>query len=464
LRFEARINNIADDSGNLGLSMQGAPIDALVESLTALPQFSGKSFFFLIDEYENFEDYQQQVVNTVIKHSSQSYTFKVGVRELGWRRRSTLNENEQLISPADYVRIGITDKLQGEAFKLFALQVCNSRISRLSVDGTELDDVSAVLPGISEDQEAEALGVARESDRIRERLLKAMRVDENAIISGLTPLELYFLEFWSQGKQERLEDAWIEAARDLDSWRSRFNNYKHALLYTIRRGKRGIRKHYSGWNVFVQLAGGNIRYLLELVEQSLLLHISRNNRPLSESVAIEVQTIAAQHVGEKNLKELEGLSVHGARLTKLLLGLGRIFGVMAAEAEGHAPEVNHFHVDGLDAKPGLEVDDTDADQLLTAGVMHLALVRWPGNKLADEGDTRAYDYMIHPIFTPFFLFSYRRKRKMTLTAAEVIGLVRQPKDTIRVILARNKREGREPIPDQLDFFGAYYGDGEKKDS
>jgi hypothetical protein len=176
-----------------------------------------------------------------------------------------------------------------------------------------------------------------------------------------------------------------------------------------------------------------------------------------EAVPSETQTTAAQYVAEKNLKELEGLSVHGARLTKLLLGLGRVFGVMAAEAQGHAPEVNHFYVNGADAKAPLAMDDTDADQLLTAGVMHLALVRWPGNKLADEGDTRAYDYMIHPVFTPFFLFSYRRKRKMMLSAAELIGLVREPKETIRAILSRNKREGHDPLPDQLDFFGEYYG-------
>lgn len=458
LKFEARINNIADDQENLGLSMQGVPIDTLVEAVTNLPQFRGKCFFFLIDEYENFEDYQQQIVNTLIKHSAPSYTFKVGVRELGWRRRTTLNENEQLISPADYVRIGIAEKLQGEAFRAFALQVCDSRVSRLSVSNEKVQAISTSLPTMSEDQEAELLGILPISERIKAQLLEVTQLDEKVRIQELTPLELYFLDFWARSKQEDLKRVWEEADKDLDGWRrNRFENYKHALLYTIRRRRRGIRKYYSGWNVFVQLAAGNIRYLLELVEQSLLLHLGKHDRRLSEPLSAEIQTTAAQYVAEKNLKELEGLSVHGARLTKLLLGLGRVFGVMAAEVEGHAPEVNHFHVNGSGGIVPSASDDTDADQLLAAGVMHLALLRWPGNKLADERETRAYDYMIHPIFTPFFLFSYRKKRKMALSADDLIGLVREPRDAIRTILSRNNREGVDPLPDQLDFFGEYYG-------
>src|SRR5207247_543159 len=94
--FEAYINNVVDGQ-RPALSMQGAPIDTLVEELVALDELKGKHFFFLLDEYENFEDYQQTVVNSLIKHSGTLYSFKVGVRELGLRRRTTVNVNEQLI-------------------------------------------------------------------------------------------------------------------------------------------------------------------------------------------------------------------------------------------------------------------------------------------------------------------------------------------------------------------------------
>jgi hypothetical protein len=152
---------------------------------------------------------------------------------------------------------------------------------------------------------------------------------------------------------------------------------------------------------------------------------------------------------------LEGLSIHGANLTKLLLGLGRIFGVMAAKPEGHSPEVNQFYLNN-----GTDIEKEDeAEELLRSAVMHLALVRWPGNKLADDADTKEYDYMVHPIFTPFFVFSYRRKRKMRLSAGDLVGLVEEHRNKIREILGRTERSDEEPLPEQLEFFGNYYRGG-----
>ena len=130
IAFEAAINNVTDKT-RPPLSIQGGPIDILIEELTELPAFKSKMFFFLIDEYENFLPYQQQVINTLIKHSGELYTFKIGVKELGFKTRTTLNPTQQLISPSDYVRIDISEKLRDEQFRNFALSVCNGRIARL---------------------------------------------------------------------------------------------------------------------------------------------------------------------------------------------------------------------------------------------------------------------------------------------------------------------------------------------
>jgi len=445
-KFESYINNIAD--GNRPrLSMQGAPLDVLMESINALPEFRDRLFFFLLDEYENFEDYQQRVINTLVKHSSQLYSFKIGIKELGWRSRTTLNPNEQLISPADYVRINIPEKLEGEKFSTFALSVCNERMARLRVPSEEtIRDVSTILPGLSEDREADILGIESIIRPIRDDLQAAIGTRANEISS----LRLFLLASWAEKEAAPLTEVVEENFRDPIKWNMRYDNYKHALLFMIRKGKRGITKYYAGWNTFSQLAACNIRYLLELVDQSLLLHITTGNN-LSQPVSVDIQTKAAQKIGEKNLSELQGLSVHGARLTKLLLGLGRIFGVMAANAVGHAPEVTQFHIkeNGGNAE--------HVEKLLNAAVMHLALLRLVGTKPADEADTRECDYMIHPIFAPFFVFSYRKKRKMLISGSELLKLVEKPQETITEILAANNRAPDDPLPEQLTLFESYYG-------
>ena len=72
---------------------------------------------FALDEYENFLDYQQRVVNTYLKHAGQQYSFKIGVRELGWRCHATLNANEQLRS-ADGGKLVLVDEVENRKLEL----------------------------------------------------------------------------------------------------------------------------------------------------------------------------------------------------------------------------------------------------------------------------------------------------------------------------------------------------------
>jgi hypothetical protein len=442
--FENYVNNVADEV-TPNLSAQGAPIGIMAEAIRGVPGLEHKRVDILIDEYENFQDYQQQVVNTLIKHSGQGITFKVGVRELGWRVRTTLNENEQLVSPSDYDRVDVNSTLTGETFKRFAASVCKSRFAMLAGYRETGFEVREMLPGLSEDEEAARLGaeerVADFAGSLDDKLRKQFRT--------LSLSRQLVLTEWSRNNSSEPSELMAAVARNPKEWERRFGNYKHATLYTLRRGKRGIRKYYAGWDVFTQLASGNIRYLLELVEEALVEHV-RQGGSLGEPVKPELQTRAAQAVASKNLSELEGLAVNGAKLAKLVLSLGRVFQTMAMEPFGHAPEVNQFR---LGDRGGPR--DVDVDRLLGTAVMHLALVRMPGNKLADS-QTREYDYALHPMFAALFVFSHRKKRKMVISAADLMGLVEEPPTYIRRVLASSGRVLPDDMPEQLALFRDFY--------
>jgi hypothetical protein len=459
LLFEAYINNIVDEP-RPRLSMQGAPLQILFREFEKLGLFHQKSFFFLVDEYENFLDYQQQIVNTLIKHAATHYTFKIGVRELGWRVRTTLNPNEQLISPADYRRIHIVEEL-ADQFPEFALAVCNARLARIQTTSSSrgIQDVSALLPSLAIEEEALLLDDRERMSEIVKQAEALVPAASRARLLELHPLELYFAHEWALEKNLAFADVLAEMLENASTWSHRYENYKYSLLFTLRKGKRGIRKYYAGWRVFTHLSAGNIRYLLELVDRSLLLHF-REGLTITESVSPKIQTEAAQYVGRKNLTELEGLAVNGARLTKLLLGLGRVFGVMAEQPLGHAPEANQFEIRAREAPAGDAANaTTEVEEILNAAVMHLALLRFPGSKLQDPTDTRDYDYMVHPVFSPFFVFSYRRKRKIGVSAEDLLGLIEQPKRTIATVLTQQNRVEEEPLPEQLLLFQGYYAGG-----
>ena len=449
--FEAHINNVADGKGPR-LSLQGAPLARLLEYVRRQEVFADKLFFFLIDEYENLEDYQQRLMNTLIKHSGELYSFKICVRELGWRVRNTLAENEYLVSPADYIRIDITKVMQGTQFEEFSQKVCQDRLAAL-VDGNNNDvaQIRDLLPSISEEEEAKLLGI---EDQSREILQALRKIAPTEVVESLSPMEIYLLAFWGNGHNQSLSEVFEDFQQNAATWRNRLNNYSHAILFTIRRRRPGIRKYYAGWDTFIQLSGGNIRFLLQLVEASVARHL-QEGRGLNEPLSPAMQTIAAQAIGRENLTELEGMSVHGAQLTKLLLGLGRVFGIMAASPEGHTPEVTQFEVAG---GSGGSTQQDEINTLLTAAVMHLALARHSGSKLGDEGDTRDWDYTIYPLFAPFFNFSHRRKRKMRLTPDQVLALVDSPRGAIRQILADRNRSPDEPLPEQLRLFEMFYAE------
>ena len=460
VRFEAYINNVADGKPtDLQLTMLAQPIDLLLGELKEL--VPDRQFFFLVDEYENYSDYQQQVVNTVIKHAGAYYTFKVGLKELGLRVRTTLNPDEQLISPADYERIDIRDRLEGQTFATFAERVCNDRVRRVDAPKT-LQDIRSALPGLSEPQEASLLGVETLVRDLREELLDKVADTDLRRFDAMAPLEAYLVRFWSDDRKKPIESVLREALEMPQEWRQRLENYQYAMLFTIRRKKRGLHKYYCGWETYLHLADGNIRYLLQLANESLVRNADDSNE-FARAVSPETQTVAAQEVGKKNLLELEGLAVNGAHLTRLVLGLGRIFQVMARQAEGHTPEVNQFWLEdpplSVDSEQALSssAEDESIRDLLKSAVMHQALVRAPGTKLAaDSAETKAFDYSIHPVFAAFFEYSHRRKRKMKLTPADVKGLVENPRSTISAVLARSRRTADEDLPEQLALFAPYF--------
>lgn len=446
--FERLLNNIKAEQ-DLQLSLQGAPLDTLFAGLREMPQFAGKSFFFLLDEYENLLDDQQVVVNSLLKHATEDYTFKIGVRELGWRKRYTLSDTEELTSPADYVRIDISVLLTGNQFRDFARDVCDARLKNMLEPAASIVDL---LPAATAEAEAHALGAAKVAKPIRERI----RISSDARIARgadtLSDLEVILIDLRGRQRGMTIEKALREQRSNSDEWRNFVENYRYAALFQITDAGSTITKLYCGWTTYTTMAASNIRYLLELVDFAFREHRQCDGPP-GEPFSWETQTKAAQAVGRKNLFELEGFR-EGALLVKLTIGLGRLFQIMARRPEGHAPEQNQFTLSAV------EKLSTPVEALLTNAVMHSALVRTIANKL-NQTDARSYDYSLHPIFSAFFGISHRRKRKIMINPDDLLVLVNDPGRGVRQLLENGPENVREPLPEQLRLFEAYLDDADQ---
>lgn len=452
--FEAAVNNISS-SDKPRASILARPITYLTRALNADPRLDGKPVFYLVDEYENFEDYQQRVFNTLIKHAGdEGYTFKIGMKATGHRERTTTNPDEVLVEPADYALIDIAERLKDEDFAEFAKAVCTGRLARIADDLGVIQSMEALLPSLSEEAEAELLGAADKKLALGVRLSDAGATAEDLnVLEQMSSLSAYMVEYWARSQHLDELEVLRTSASESAQWANRMNNYQHAALYTLRRGRRGISKFYAGWSTYVLLADGNIRFLLQLVNEALQEHLT-DKRALDTPVTVQTQTGAAQAVGRRLVEQLQGLSAQGADLTRLVLSLGRVFQVMASDPEGHTPEVSQFRVQGSQGEPY----DSFAEDVLGAAVMHLAVRRFPGDKMAaTSGETKDFNYQLHPIFAPFFVFSYRSKRRMDISSKDVYALVRTPRPAIREVLERSSRAMPEELPEQMSLFQEYFG-------
>lgn len=446
--LELFVNNL--DTPRPTLSMLQAPIDTLTEELLKLPELRHSFFYILFDEYENFLDYQQTVVNTLIKHSGTSYVFKIGVKELGWRVKSTINGTEQLIAPADYELIHIEKRLEPN-FSTFARDVCEARLrqwaSSTNSPHLSLDDL---LPELPYEQEAELLGV---KDRVRDIRARIMS-DKDAVLAGdADDLLIYVFHTLNGGIYEETLRS-VEAYLSGNSYqKDRYNNYKYAMLFTLTTKGAQISKYYCGNRVFSTIAKNNIRFYLHLVSTAIDRHRSSKNS-LEKPVSFVDQTLAARAVGLQYLTELEGVTVQGVQLVKLILGFGRLFQLLSRNPTGTAPETMEFSI----KQKGQSSAGVSANvaQLLTHAVMHLALVRSPGTKLATQADIKQWDYSLHPIFSPYFNFSHRRKRKLEVTEHELLSMIDAPQETIRALLKGKAHLIDEEPPAQLKLFDDYY--------
>jgi hypothetical protein len=447
-KFGGLVNSISDSQAQFKLSILGEPLDFLTNSLDRIGNFKNKKIIFLIDEYENLESYQQNILNSLIKNARKRHHFIIGAREMGFENKETLKKGEFLSHPQDYRLISIAEKLNETAFKRFAEKICNDRLNQLSeyfVEKRELYSIRKILENIDQENEAIRLGVRKHVDRIRKRILKEMGQAENEFLKTLSELEIYLIAFWEDSVENDLIELYKDFKVNRNAWKNRYTNYSYSTLFTIGKKNASIKKYYSGWDTMVGLCGKNIRLLLSILEEALKLSLSESESTINLPISAEAQTKAAKIAGLTHLREIEGFSVQGQRLMKLALSMGRIFEELAANPKGHAPEVTQFHFSVKKQDPRIE---SECMNLIQEGIRHLVLMRFPATK-REQHETKGDDYSLHPIFSPFFNFSYRKKRKMQLDMEEMLDLIDLGESAIKSILNRNYRLGNTNTIDLL---------------
>ena len=452
--LELQVNNPTRDLG-IALSIAEGPVRSFAEELERQGLLGNRIIFCCVDEYENLLDSQQAIVNTYIKHAEPPLSYKIGVRKNGLRNRQTLDGDDLLKTPDDYAEIEIAE----EGFDYFAQAVADLRLKRAKEQNVPVPyNLADFLQDLTFSEEALLLGADKVADKVLEEIREA-DLDLYGFFKDKPKSETYFLQYWAESDAST---TLISLARDWRrnerEWATRIGNYGFASLFWLSRGNKGarIRKYYCGQRVFLSLAGGNIRYFLELIDTAIAHELDSQRDRFVTVISPKSQTLAARDVGLRRLNQVEGLADHGVQLKRLVLAIGKVFFELARTPNGRAPEVTSFVLSGH------EQDLMKIHALLSEGVGHLAFEVAPRTKPTSKLELRDDEYRLHRIFSAFFEISHRKKRRTTFDASDLLSVFDdRPSSAISSLLENRAQSAEDELPEQLAFFSAFY-DGTAK--
>lgn len=400
------------------LSLGEQPVVDFARDVHEMIGAGDRPIFICIDEWENLSEGQQQAMNAWIKNSGAPISYKLGVRQHGMKTTLTGSADDPLGTPADYSEVDISAMSNTS----FCRTVAERRLRLARDRGLRVPKtLSAFLPHVDPKEEAGILG----AERVIAQEAKAQEIAGQSDVARWlrqASLDESYLAIHLVRDRELgggLATIVQSALANQDDWKHRVENYRYASLFTITRGKKGValRKLYAGSNTFLTLCGGNVRYLLELLDESVRLFIreSDNEDPDTEAVMEwSIQTQGAHIVAKRHLDQIQGLSNEGLRIARLVRSIGTVFGELMRNPGSKAPEQTGFILTGRSS------DMKSAHDLLKEGCAILAFIAERATKLTHGTETQQDEYRLHPILTPHFSASHRRKRRIKIDAGQLL--------------------------------------------
>ena len=261
-----------------------------------VPYFKKRHILYLIDEYENFSEQQQQVMMTLLREKPTSCTIRIGTRPYGIRTRYTIGKIEENREGSEYEKLRLDEMLRdAENYKTYLKEICEKRLTEA---GLSLLKPFNLEEYIDDKGTEELLESAREKkatqgvlNNLRKNLgqYKQQKLSEkeiNEIIDCVTCDEdlvveragIKLLYMKMKGKSGNLvEDArWIQGEQDnYHSKDARKDNaiakhlryYRRDIIDDIAR-RANIPISYYGMNTLMDLSCGTPRTLLRLLKQA----------------------------------------------------------------------------------------------------------------------------------------------------------------------------------------------------
>lgn len=316
------IMNCADyEKSRIRRTVSGTIVKQIVEQIHQMTQFENVAIKIYIDEFECMSEQQQKLVNTLLKRSNNEIVYSIGAKIKGIKTYDTIVQGEVLQRTHDY-KYYCLDLIIADGYSEMLKNICQKRLHYFKKEKGEgfesiSEDIETYLGKYSFDEELRRYS-KKEKPSFYKKLenMIAQENDNENIISALCSnaepsaarlhLALLLRNKKYRPSVQDLYRCYLDAksgkkSKDADKYKEWEHNTKSAIMFLLAKEYR-MHKWYYGFDTYVALSSGIIRFFLELCEQTFNMAI-QNGYSWNEQTRImpELQTRAANYVSHSNL-------------------------------------------------------------------------------------------------------------------------------------------------------------------
>jgi hypothetical protein len=129
--------------------------------------------------------------------------------------------------------------------------------------------------------------------------------------------------------------------------------------------------------------------------------------------------------------------------------LGKLFALAHRRPSQSEPEINHFSI-----REGVAALSSSDREFLDEATKWSVLIELEETKTKSESSFTGTEWMLAPIYAPYFRITFRKKRRVELTRDELTVLINGPRDLQQGLYEKFERrwiDSRAGEPTLFDF-------------
>lgn len=378
------------------------------------------NFILLIDEYENYLEPQQRVINTLLRFSKNEIRFRIGMRLEGFRTFNMISEDDFIKEGREYRKVVFEEVLikkdqRNKDYRDFLKAVSKKRLESIKIfkEHGKIDITDFLSK--SEDLEKEALELVSTNPGkhfthfkkfLKDTNIEIIKYKENPLLELLNIL--WVIRGVSANEVRNAMEDYLKGetkGEKAKKYRMDYvHKYKLSLMFLLCSIYHKNKKFYS-FNTFSFLSSGIVGHFIELCRKSFQYAEFENMDQLTKEgeISKEQQTRAALDFSISELQQINRIENYGGYIYRFTNNIGNIFRDFHKDDRIRYPETNQFSVD-IDSVSEQKFKNAFKDAIKWSVIQKKPKIQQtsPGKHLKDI-------YTINRIFSPSFQISYRTR-------------------------------------------------------